>query len=108
MLDRQKLPTKIIRKGYFLPSQVNRTHEGRLLTPLMYASWKGHQEVAQELLTMGADINGSVIAPGIHRTPLSAALEGCVQLTLYEDGDDEDDGLLWMVVMGQCVRCILL
>ncbi|XP_070207922.1 uncharacterized protein [Littorina saxatilis] len=73
------------------PSLVNRTHEGRLLTPLMYASWKGHQEVAQELLTMGADINGSVIAPGIHRTPLSAALEGKEEATavfLLERGAD--------------------
>ena len=55
-------------------------HEGRILTPLMYASWKGQIEIVRELLDMGADVNGFATGSGIldSRSPLSAALERSV------------------------------
>ena len=50
-----------------------------MLTPLMYASWKGQIGIVRELLDMGADVNGSVTG-GVHdsRSAVSAALERSV------------------------------
>ena len=51
-----------------------------MLTPLMYASWKGQIGIVRELLDMGADVNGSVTGDAVQdsRSALSAALERSV------------------------------
>ena len=50
-----------------------------MLTPLMYASWKGQIGIVRELLDMGADVNGSVTGGVIDsRSAVSAALERSV------------------------------
>jgi ankyrin repeat protein len=45
-------------------------------TPLHHASWKGHTEVADALIELGADVNACSRNPHYGGTPLHAAAHG--------------------------------
>ena len=76
---------KLIQAG----EDVNGTHESGL-TPLHYASWKGHVEVVNRLIQAGGEVNTQRSSDG--RTPLHrASEEGHVEVitTLLAAGADK-------------------
>uniref|UniRef100_A0A4W5PSF3 Uncharacterized protein n=1 Tax=Hucho hucho TaxID=62062 RepID=A0A4W5PSF3_9TELE len=60
-----------------------------VITPLLFATAKGHQQCVQILIDAGADVNG--LATGLSRTPLLIASqeghEGCVEVLLKHGAD---------------------